>query len=65
MWSMIRLPELKVLKEDLIELVIVILARVDQRVVQVRIQQGDHPGKPDHLGPGPHDGHHFQLAGEL
>ena len=45
----IWLPDLQVLKEDAVELVVVILPRVDQHVIQVPVQCGDDTGQPDDL----------------
>ena len=49
--EMVGLADAEVVEEDLVELVVVVLAGVDQHVVAVPVELGDHPRQPDDLRP--------------
>ena len=46
-----RDPQIEVLEEHLIELVVVVLAGVDDDVIRVAIERGHDPREPDDLRP--------------
>jgi hypothetical protein len=53
--KVVRLSHTQVIKEHLVELVVVVLAGVHQDVVAMHIQGGEHAGQTDDLGAGAHD----------
>src|SRR5665647_3753869 len=57
---MIGLADAQVLEEDLVEREVVVLPRVDQDVLDRRIEAGDHPREPDQLGPRADDRHDLE-----
>ena len=58
----VRLTDAQVVEEDLVELVVVVLAGVDDGEVEVLIGLADHLGKLDDLRARAHDDHEFELA---
>ncbi len=60
--EVIRRPEPEVIEEDLVQFVIVILARVHEDLIEVRVALLDYGGQADDLGTGPDDGHQFELC---
>jgi hypothetical protein len=61
--EMIRLAYLQILEKYLVQLVIVILARMHKDMFDRRglIERGHHPRKADDFGPSTHDSHHFEF----
>jgi small subunit ribosomal protein S10 len=57
--EVIRLAHAKIMKKDLVELVIVILAGMDQHVLHMPVEFGNHPAELDDLGAGADNGHDF------
>lgn len=58
----IRRAQAKVFKKNLVQRVIVVLARVHQKLVKVYVALFNHGRKADNLRPCAHNGHQFQLA---
>ena len=56
----VRRPKTQVIKEHLVELVVIVLAGVDQDLIKVAVALFDDSGEPDDLRPGADDGHEFQ-----
>ena len=52
--------ELEVFEEHLVQLVVVVLARVDQHVVRVPVERRHHARQADDLGPRADNGHHLE-----
>ena len=59
-WS--RLPEPEILEEDLVQLVVAVLAGVDEHVVEVAVERSDDPREPDDLRSRSDDGHHLHAS---
>ena len=57
--EMVRLADLQVGEEDLVELVVVVLAGVYQDVIGVLVENRHHPGQADDLRAGADDRHDF------
>ncbi len=55
----VRLPQLQVLEENLVQLVVEVLARVHQDVVHGAVQGRNHPREADNLRSGADHGHHL------
>ena len=60
--EMVRRADLEVVEEDLVELVVVVLAGVDEQMVAVLIELGDDPRQADDLRPRPDDRHHLKRS---
>ena len=60
--EVIRRPEPEVVEEDLVQFVIVILARMHEDLVEVRVALLDYGGEPDDLGPCADDSHKFEFC---
>ncbi len=58
--EVVGLPQLEIAEEDLIELVVVVLARVDEHMVHVTVQRHERARQADDLGPGAHHRHDLQ-----
>ena len=58
----IRLADAEVVEKNAVELVIVVLAGMHQRVLAMRVQRGHHPRQADDLRARSDDGGDFQLA---
>ena len=56
----VRRPKTQVIKEHLIELVVIVLAGVDKDLIKVAVTLFDDNGEPDDLRPGSDDSHEFQ-----
>ena len=56
----IRAADAEVPEEDPVQLVIVVLAGMDQHVARAPIELGNHPRELDQLRAGAHDGHYLQ-----
>ena len=59
--KVVRLSNTQVVKEHLVEFVVVVLPSVDQDMVAMHIQGGEHAGQTDDLGAGAHDRHDFEF----
>src|SRR5436309_490770 len=59
---MVGLADLEVFKEDLIQLVIIVLTSVYQDVITGRVQARNDPRQANDLRSRPHDRHHFELV---
>ena len=57
--EMVRLADLQVGEEDLVQFIIEVLAGVDQDVIGVLVESRHHPGQAYDLGAGTDDRHHF------
>src|ERR1700730_823143 len=57
--KVVGLSYFEVLEEDLVQFVVVILARMDQHMVRVFVEPTNHAGQADDLRPGPDHGHDF------
>ncbi len=55
----------ELVEEDAVELVVVVLAGVDQHVIGVALQRRQDPGELDDLGPGAHHGHDLEAHERL
>ena len=58
---MVWLANGQVIKENLVELVVIVLPRVHQHMVAVRIQQGQHARESNDLWPRANHRHYFEL----
>ena len=57
----IRRAQFQILEENLVERIVVILARVDQKLIEIPVAFFDDGGKADDLRPCADDGHEFNL----
>ncbi|MPM86678.1 hypothetical protein SDC9_133769 [bioreactor metagenome] len=58
----IRRAEPEIVKEDLIERIVVILPRVHQNMIKIAIRAGNHRREADDLRPGAEYGHEFEFG---
>jgi len=59
--EMIGPAHLQIVEEDLVQLIIIVLPRVDKNMIQMTIQTSHYPGKTDYLGTCPHHCHDFEF----
>src|SRR5258708_1627138 len=59
----IRPADIELLEEDVIQLVVEVLAGMDQDLLHMAIELGDNARKLDELGPRANDGHYLELHG--
>ena len=59
--EVIRLAHTQVVEEDLIQLVVVVLAGVHQDMVAVFVERGQHPRQANDLGPCTNHGYDFEF----
>ena len=60
--EVVGLAHAEILEEDLVELVVVVLAGMHEHVVAMPVERGDDARQPDDLRPGADDGHDLQLV---
>ena len=56
----VRAAKAEIAEEDGVEFVVVVLAGVDQHMVEVGVEGRDHPRQPDQFRPRADDGHHLE-----
>jgi hypothetical protein len=59
--EVIRLANAQVVKEDLVELVVVVLTRVHHNMLAILVQASQHTGKTNDFRPGTDHGHDFEF----
>ena len=60
--EVVRLAQLEILEEDLVQLVVVVLAGVHRDVIGRLVQRGQDAGQADNLGAGAEDGGDFHVG---
>ena len=63
--EMIGAPHAEIREEDLVELVVVVLAGVDQHMMHMALERRHHSRQADDLRPRAQDGHHLEFVHEL
>lgn len=58
--EIIRLSDLQIVEEDLVQFVIIVLAGVDNDMLDMPVEEGHGPGETDNLRPCAQDGHYLQ-----